>query len=379
MKEHPPTGTETAHSENGLAFVKLMRSSGFAVVDTVSERYLGTVGEGQHPHGLAVHPTGRWVYLAYASSGTVEVVDTRTLEVVDETSAVGTAPIGMACSRDGQYLYVTAYGELPDTETPGLSVLRTNPRSSRELELVAHHPIGKCAGTVVDARDDLWVALKDENEVIRLDSPESPEPADRLTVPGDPQDVAYAPTYRLFGVNNVEDGSVSFVDIRERRVLATVDAPNPRGGAVSSATDRWFVSDTDGDGLTVIDLAGETPTRVGRISLETPTAFADVAPGGEYAVVDAYEDDRVTFIDTRTLEPIARVRTGETPRHPRFSADGQRCYVPNVDGNSLSILDTAVLYDGDGDPTVREQIDMPDDSSPSSCFLTERSGRGSYI
>lgn len=379
MTQRPPTDAPTARGQNALAFVKLMRSSGFAVIDTVAERHVETVGAGQHPHGFAVHPTGRWAYFAYASSGTVEVIDTRTLDVVDTTDAVGTAPIGIECSRDGRRLYVTAYGALPDTEEPGLSILQTNARTTGELEPLAHRPIGKCAGIVVDAADDLWIAMKDDDEVVRMRGGPSFECADRLSVPGDPQDVAYAPEYRLLGVNNVEDGSVSFVDIGDRQLLATVDAPNPRGGVVSRATDRWFVSDMEGDGLTVVDLSAGTPTRADRVSLGTPTAFADVAPGGEYAVVDAYDDDRVTFLDTRRLEPVARVRTGETPRHPRFSADGHRCYVPNVDGDSFTILDTSVLFEQDTpEPTVRTHIELPENSSPSSCFLTERTGRGSY-
>lgn len=376
MSQHPPTTRERTNSQRGLAFVKLMRANGFAVVDVVAERSLGTVGEGRHPHGLAFHPSGQWAYLAYASSGTVEVLDTNTLEIVNRFVDVGTAPIGIACTRDGRYIFVTAYGDLPGTENPGLSILRTNARLSGELSTVDHRPIGKCAGIVVDASNDLWVAMKDDDELLRIANP-SFNISDRFSLPGDPQDLAYAPGYGLLGVNNVEDGSVSFVDVRTPEVLGTVPAPNPRGGAVSPSTDRWFVADTNGDGLTVVDVAGETPTLVDHISLATPTAFADVAPGGDYLVVDAYDDDRVAFVDTHTLSVIARVQTGPTPRHPRFSADGQRCYVPSVDDDTFTILDTSGLVD-DKKPTVREQIDLPDDSSPSSCFLTERAGRGSY-
>lgn len=378
MIYHPPATTATDSCQRGLAFVKLMRGTGFAAIDVVRETNISTVGEGRHPHGLAVHPTGRWVYLAYASSGTVEVVDTRTLKIIDRTTAVGTAPIGIECSRDGRHVFVTAYGGLPEDEEPGLSILRTNARGNGILEPVEHRPLGTCAGIVTDATGGLWIALKDANELVRLDSSPSFDVTDRIPVPGDPQDVAYEPTYRLLGVNNVADGSVSFVDVRERRVQATVDGPNPRSGAVSPLTDRWFVADTEDDGVTVVDVGDDEPSRVGRISLGTPTAFVDVAPGGEYIVIDAYDDNRVTFVDTRALEVVARVETGETPRHPRFAADGQRCYVPNVDDDSVAVLDTAPLYDGGNTPTVQARIAVPEDSAPSSCFLTERAGRGSY-
>lgn len=352
-----------------MAFVKLMRDTGFAAVDLDAGDHVATVGEGRHPHGLALHPGGRWAYVAFAGSGTVEVVDLRSLSVVDRTDDVGTAPIGIDVSRNGRYLFVTGYGDLPDRDEPGLTILGTD-HETGTLETVAHLPIGKCAGTVVDAANDLWVALKDDDAVVRIDGRPPFDVRDRIDVPGDPQDMAYAPTYGLLGVNNVDDGSVSFVDVTERAPLTTVDAPNPRGGVLSPAHDRWFVGDTDGDGLTVVDVADE-PRRLERLSLGTATAFTDVTPDGEFAVVDAYDADRVTFLDVAALTVEARVRTGATPRHPRFSPDGTRCYVPNVDDDSLSIVETWPLYES-RTPIVRETVPLPEDSAPSSCFLTTR-------
>lgn len=385
-----PAGADDA--ANRLALVKLMRGSGFAVIDVGRgrEAHVATVGEGRHPHGLALHPGGRWAYLAFAGSSTVETVDLETLSVVARTGAVGTAPIGVEPSRDGRYLFVTAYGDLPD-DGPGLTVLRTGESGDtvgggidRDPTPVAHLPIGTCAGVVVDEAGDVWVALKDDDEVVRLAGEPPFDVRDRIAVPGDPQDLAYAPHYGLIGVNNVDDGSVSFVDVHDRELAGTVDAPNPRGGAVSVVHDRWFVGDTEGDGVSVVDVGGDAPSPDERLRLGTPTAFADVSPDGRYAVVDAYDDDRVTFVDVATLDVHARVRVGDTPRHPRFGADGRRCYVPTVDDDALAVVDTASLSGsgsdtgdpgGDPNPTLRTRIDLPTDTAPSSCFLTGR-GRG---
>ncbi|SFC35818.1 DNA-binding beta-propeller fold protein YncE [Halobiforma haloterrestris] len=375
--ESGPTATAEPDSSvppDDLAFVKLMRDTGVAAIDVRSGDHVATVGDGRHPHGLAVAPGGGRAYVAFAGSSTVEAVDLGSLSTVERTDAVGTAPIGIEASRDGRYLFVTGYGELPDGDEPGLTVLRTIESADGEataLEPVATRAIGKCAGAVVDRSGDLWVALKADDAVVRMDAEPPFEVRDRFSVPGDPQDLAYAPAVGLLGVNNVEDGSVSFLDLERRELVGTVDAPNPRGGVVSAAHDRWFVGDTEGDGVTVIDVAGE-PTPLERVSLGTPTAFPDVTPDGGYAVVDAYEDDRVTFLDVETLEPVARVRTGPEPRHPRFGADGRRCYVPNVSGDSFSVLDTRPLVrTTERSPTVETTIELPEDSAPSSCFLTE--------
>ncbi|EMA27341.1 beta-propeller fold lactonase family protein [Halobiforma nitratireducens] len=384
---HPTTTADEAPTpaETDLAFVKLMRDTGVAVIDVDAGTHVATVGDGRHPHGLAFHPGGRWVSIAFAGSSTIQTVDRRSLSVLDRTETVGTAPIGIEYARDGRYLFVTGYGELPGADEPGLTVLRAEDErrpgernsSDPSLELLATRRIGKCAGAVVDRSNDLWIALKDDDAVVRLDAEPPFEMRDRLEVPGDPQDLAYAPELGLLGVNNVDDGSVSFVDVDRRTLVGTVDAPNPRGGVASVEHGRWLVGDTEGDGVTVIDLGDDAgsdagPELVEQRSLATPTAFPDVTPDGEYAVVDAYEDDRVTFLEVASLEVVARVETGPEPRHPRFGADGRRCYVPNVSGDSFSVLDTEPLFrTTDGPPTVERTVDLPEDSAPSSCFLTE--------
>jgi protein NirF len=378
---HPPSERDPldATVAGPLALVKHLRGAGLTVVDASCHEPLARIGTGRQPHALAVHPSGRWGYVPYMGSNTLEVLDLRTLEVTSrvERDDLGTAPLGAALTRTGDYLLVSCYGALPGGDSPGLAVFRTD---GDALTRVATVPIGKAGGVVVDVRNHAWVALKDENAVVRLAGDPPIEERARFQVPGDPQDLAYAPSYGLLGVNNVDDGSVTFVDTLAGQVQATVPAPNPRGGTAVPAVDRWFVGDTADDGVTAIDLetlrdprADRLPAAARRVSLGTPTAFTDATPDGALLAIDAYEDDRVTFLDPTSLDVVARVRTGETPRHPRFSADGSVCYVPNVDGDTVTVLDVEPLRRGDGSAPVVATFDVPDGSGPSSCFRTDRS------
>jgi protein NirF len=369
-------GDRTAAVASRLALVKHLRGEGFTVIDAVEHERLAQVGTGRQPHALAVHPGGRWGYVPYMGSNSLEVVDLWDLDVVTRITDTGTAPVGAALTSTGEYLIVSCYGALPDHETPGLAVFETDDHGTATL--VEQLPLGKAGGVVVDVRDDLWVALNDENAVVRLTGNPPVEERDRFAVPGDPQDMAYAASYGLLGVNNVADGSVTFVDTLAGDHLGTVSAPNPRGGTAVPAADRWFVGDTEGDGVTAVDLTtvraddGRPADAAERVRLGTPTAFTDATPDGAVLAIDAYEDDRVTFLDPASLDVVARVPTGPEPHHPRFSADGRVCYVPSVGDDTVTVVDVAAVRSGDDSP-VLTTIDLPDGSAPSGCFRTDRS------
>lgn len=363
-----------------LALVKHLRGEGFTVIDAAAHEPLCHLGEGRQPHALAVHPNGRWGYVPYMASNSLEIVDLWTLEVVDRIDRVGTAPVGATLTRAGRHLFVSSYGTLPTYDDPGLVVFEVG--ADGRLELIDQLPVGKAAGIVVDARNDVWVALKDANEIVRIDGTEPFLERDRIAVPGDPQDMTYAPAEGLLGVNNVESGCVTFIDVLDAAFRGTVPAPNPRGGTVVSAHDRWVVGNKDGDGVTVIDLSAvrreegnHLDDAAEQVSLGTPTAFTDVTPDGALLAIDAYEDDRVTFLDPADLDVVARVETGQAPHHPRFSADGRVCYVPSMDADTVTVIDTTPLRTGSTEARTLTTIDVPEGAAPSGCFRTDRRER----
>ncbi|ELZ15059.1 hypothetical protein C478_05919 [Natrinema thermotolerans DSM 11552] len=359
-----------------LALVKHLRGEGLTVIDAATHEPLGRIGDGRQPHALAVRPGGRWAYVPYMGSNALEILDCWTLSVADRVDEVGTAPVGAVLSRTGRYLFVSTYGGLPGDDRPGLAVFRT---AGERIEPVAELPIGKAAGLAVDADNDVWVALRDDDELLRIGATPPFDVLDRFAVGAGPQDLAHEPTRGLLGANNADGDSVTVVDTLEATVLGTVPAPNPRGGTAVPGSDRWVVGDTEDDGLTVVDLEsvrrGETDaTATDRVSLGTPTAFPDVTPDGSLLAVDAYDDDRVAFLDPASLDVVARVETGSTPRHPRFSADGRVCYVPSVDADTVTVVDVDGVRAGDSNP-IAATIDVPDGAAPAGCFRTDR---GSY-
>ncbi|MFB6084027.1 MAG: beta-propeller fold lactonase family protein [Halorientalis sp.] len=365
------TGSTRGASPRGavgpLALIKHLREEGFTALDAATGEPLGTVGTGRQPHAVVVHPSGRWAYVPYMGSGTIEVVDLQELSVTTTVEAI-TAPVGAALA--GDRLLVGTYGPLPGVTAPGLAVFETD-ATTGDLRLVDELELGRCAGIVVDGTGGVWAALKEDDTVVRLSADgDDLSVRERIHVPAGPQGMRYAPEYDIVGVDCVEGDAVAFLEADGGGLLGVVDAPNPRSGAVVPDHDRWFVSDTEGDGLTVVDLAtmGDD-TITDRVFLGTPTAFTDARPDGSLVVADAEDDDRVTFLDPAGPTVVSRVQTGERPHHARFTADGETCYVPNAGADTVSVLDVTDRADA---VERTAEISVFEGAAPSGCYLTDR-------
>ncbi|WP_309115419.1 hypothetical protein [Saccharothrix sp.] len=107
------------------------------------------------------------------------------------------------------------------------------------------------------------------------------------------------------------------------RVLAHV-ANN--GGGVS-------VLDTATNALTtaLVDNQGDSPYGVG------------VAFDGARAFVTNSEGDTLSVLDLANRTPVTTIRVGDRPISVALTPDGAKAYVTNSHGNSLSIVDTATL------------------------------------
>lgn len=368
-----PTGaTEGRIQGSEVGLVKNMRSKGFSVIDTTTYEYIGQIGEGKHPHALAI--SSGFGYVPYMSSNFVEIIDLASLSVVGKIEEVGDAPVGASLTNDGRYLFVTSYAPIPGEKKPGVSVIDTKDNSITETV-----SLGKSAGVVTDTSNDIWVTLKDDDEVVKISGEPPFEIIERFGLPSGPQDIIMSTDTSnqsqrgLLGVNSVEDDKVTFIENSE--ILSTVEAPNPRGGSFVEENERWFVSDTEGDGITVIDInqvrQGSSDPVLKRVSTGSPSAFTDVTPDGSIVVIDAYNDDKITFLDTDTLEILDRVETGDNPHHPQFGPEGNICYVPNMEDETVSVVNVEKIYSG-GSAEVVRHIEVPGGTGPSSFFQTQR-------
>ena len=137
-----PTGQHSSHMlaftpDRSRVYVPNIRSNSLTLIDAAERRVLRHVLVGKGPEGVAVHPSGEFLYVAAQHEDVVQVVSTQTHELLARES-VGSMPVRMAFSPDGRYAFV------PNRYSKDLSVLDTE--RHREVKRI---PIGIWPGGVV--------------------------------------------------------------------------------------------------------------------------------------------------------------------------------------------------------------------------------------
>ena len=137
-----PTGQHSSHMlaftpDRRRVYVPNIRSNSLTLIDAAERRVLRHVLVGKGPEGVAVHPSGEFLYVAAQHEDVVQVISTQTHELLARES-VGSMPVRMAFSPDGRYAFV------PNRYSKDLSVLDTE--RHREVKRI---PIGIWPGGVV--------------------------------------------------------------------------------------------------------------------------------------------------------------------------------------------------------------------------------------
>src|SRR5256886_5942026 len=117
-----------------FAYVPNERSGTVSVIDTASDRVVGTVKPGGKPRGIAATPDGRRLYVSDQPSGALVVVDLAAREV-SERIAVGKSPEGVGISRDGAWIAVAV------EENNSVSLIRAAaPRDATSVRVGGQNP-----------------------------------------------------------------------------------------------------------------------------------------------------------------------------------------------------------------------------------------------
>src|SRR5262249_1630256 len=91
------------------AFIGLFKDNAVGVVDTVTNREIGTIPVPAGPHGLVLTPDGKELFVSSDGASTVSIIDAVTDEV-KQTIDVGQAPHGLAMTHDGQQVLAAVFG-----------------------------------------------------------------------------------------------------------------------------------------------------------------------------------------------------------------------------------------------------------------------------
>jgi len=366
----PPEGS-------GDLGVIVERSRGtLAIINTSRRELLAEIGGlGDLSHASVVFSRdARYAYV-FGRDGALSKVDLLQRRLVTRVMQAGNS-IGGAISADGTLVAAQNY------KPGGVKVF-----DARTLELVADLPadyapgkLSRVVGLVDLPGRRFAYCLFDANEIWIADLSDLQQP--KLTklrnIGKSPYDALVTPDGRHYIAGLFGEDGLALVDLWEpvpqvRRILDSYGRgqeplpvykmPHLRGWAVAG---RYAYLPAIGHhAVLVVDT--QTWQEVGRIPVAGQPVFVMARPDGRQVWVNfsVPDYDRVQVIDTPTQKVVATLTPGKAVLHMEFTPRGEAVWISSRDDNRVSVIDTASLQ-----TLARLEVD-----APSGIFFTSRAAR----
>lgn len=223
-------------------------------------------------------------------------------------------------------ILVSAYGSVWTTDLTSDRLIRIDPKAGRitgRLRLGAR-PYGLAAGA-----GSIWVASQAADTLARV-NPQTLKVTKRIHV-------GFQAFAAAFGAGSVwvsleSDGTVARIDPRRNKVVARIHGFTDPNGLVYAYHAIW-----------ISDLAAGRVVRVNprtnRITARIKIPKADWITPGLGALWVSSEKNRVYRLDPRAGKVTATVAVGANPLASAWVGD--KLWVPNIDSNSISVVDAA--------------------------------------
>jgi YVTN family beta-propeller protein len=261
-----------------------------------------TVPVGNNPHEISVAPDQSKLYVPNAGGNSVSVIDlksnteTKKIEHPDFNS-----PHGVAFTPDSKRVVVTSERSkkifILDAATDKvLRVIDTNQGGT-------HMAIVNKAGTMA------YLTNRESNTVSFLDLNSYQIVAD-VAVGRGAEGFALSPNEKEIWVGNRNDGTLSVIDVAQRKVLATLPGgSNPI--RVQFTPDGKYVLFPDGGSVTVFDAA--TRKQIQSVRMGSNPGGLIVSTDGKKVFVSCQGANEVDVIDTQTWTITNKIAVGAGP------------------------------------------------------------------
>lgn len=288
-------------SASPYAYITNMWSKNVSVIDTSTDKVVGSVNVGYYPLGVVVNPAGTTAYVVN-EEGTVSIIDISTNNVIG-TLEVGGLTYGIAVTPDGKKVFVT--------DNRNVSVIDTSTNNISATVSTGDTPLGVA---VTPDGTKLYVANWGSQDIVAVIDTATDRVVETINVGYHPVGVVVSP-----------DG---------KRVYVTNIRKHFEGEVIIDEDSDFFIGT-----VSVIDTETDTVTATVKVG-EEPSGIA-VNPSGTKVYVANYGSDSISIIDTATNKVIGTVEVGSYPYGIAVTPDGKKLYVANQGSNNVSIIDTA--------------------------------------
>lgn len=288
-------------------------------------------------------PTGSSGLIAVDKIGNqVLFLDPETLETIVTLDAFAPRVHELAISPDHRTAFVPIYGDGIHGKNPhpGHLIALFDLENRRHKGDWSTYPYRAPHGLRWGPQGQLYCVCENSGVILEMDATDGAilhvievgsDKAHRIEV---------TPDGAKLYTENEEDTFASVVDLKARKRIKKISAPNglagigisPDGGTlvlVDAKKPQILVIHTETDLVEcTIDLAGH----------EQPAQIARYSPDGRYLVVTSYAAPLATVFDA-TLKTQKLLQLGAGPMNMAFHPDGRRVVIANHDAGSVSVVD----------------------------------------
>ena len=295
----------------GQSLLVLNKEGSVAIIDPATQKVLGRAPTGDGPHEVVATSDGK---LAVASNYGSGQMPGHTLSVIDiasrkEIHRVDISPLSRPHGLfpvDGK-VYFTAEGSK--------AIGRYDPAANRVDWVMGTGQDGTHMVVMSKDHNMIFTSNIGSGTISIFERAGSADDWRQTVVPvgHGAEGFDVSPDGKQLWAANAGDGTVSIVDIAEKKVVQTFPVDAKRSNRLKFTPDgkRALISDLTNGGLIVVDVAARKEVK--RLTLGRSIAGILIVPDGSRAYVAATNDNYVAVVDLKNLEVMSRISTGTGP------------------------------------------------------------------
>jgi YVTN family beta-propeller protein len=299
-----------------------------------------------------------FLLVANKAANTLGLIDPESGRQIASVAESGITAHEVVASPDGKLAFMPIYGNSgvgsPGTDGSAIDVVDLETRRTIHTINFDHGVRPHCA--VIGPKDGLLYVTTELKQSVTVIDPRTLKIVGEIPT-GQPESHMLAiSSDGLRGYTaNVGPGTVSVLDITNRKTLDVIKVANRVQRISVSADGRWvFTSDTEKPRLAVISTATNKVDRW--IDLPAEGYGSAVTPNGAMVIIAIPGKNSVAIIDVQTMKVSKTVEVAANPQEVLIRPDGQVAYVScistgqiaaiNISDWSVKLIDASKGADG---------------------------------
>ena len=255
---------------------------------------------------------------------------------------IGQYPHEIVMSPDKKLLYISDNGILWMTEAGegGNTISIVDIEKRERVGVISLGENRRPHGMALDPATGRILVTTENPDGLLLVDPVARKVVRRYDVKGGaPHMVLFGPRSAWAYVSNTKTNTIAAVQIASGAVKVIPTDPWPQGGALSPDGKRIYLTNRDGDSISILDTAEHA--RIGTIKVGKGPARVAITPDGKRLVYNLGNANAVAFADIATRKELVSVPIGGQPLSLTLSNDGKLAYAGIQDQDKVAVISVA--------------------------------------